>query len=175
MLLFLVNLVENSTKKFNRLYKKYKNYVFVICNNILNDSNWSEDATQETFLSVNDNLSKIEDIDSNRTKGYLAIIARNKSIDFYNKKKNLVFTEDQVFENNIQNIDPLDNMYYENLLKLIKNLKIEYSNILMLRYVHDMEYEEIAKTLNITQSNARKRVERAKKSLLIALEGEENE
>ncbi|WP_100065626.1 RNA polymerase sigma factor [Miniphocaeibacter massiliensis] len=175
MISFLLNLVGNSTKKFNNLYKKYKNYIFVICNNILNDLSLSEDATQDTFISINNNLKKVEDINSNRTKGYIAIIARHKAIDLYNKKNNIVFVEDEIFSNNGVEIDPLENMYYENLLNLIRNLKVEYSNILMLRFVHEMEYKEIAITIGISESAARKRVERAKKALQTALEGDNNE
>lgn len=175
MISFIFNLIDNSVDYFNELYKKYKNYVFVICNNILNDKKLSEDASQESFVSINDNIAKIMHYDSNRTKGYIAIIARNNAIDLYNKNKNLVFMEDEVFENNSVEIDHLENLYYENLLKLIRNLKIEYSNILMLKFVHDMDYEEIAETLNITEANARKRVERGKKALRKALEGEVDE
>lgn len=172
MILFLLNFIEDNIKKFNKLYKIYKNYVFVICNNILKDTNLSEDALQETFLAVHNNLKNIDDYNSNRTKGYIAIIARNKSIDIHNKNKNITFVEDEFFQNNSIEINPLEDMYYENLLNLIRNLKIEYSNILMLRYVHNMEYKDIAETLDISESNARKRVERAKKALRDKLEGE---
>lgn len=175
MISLIFNIIENSAEKFNKLYKKYKNYVFVICNNILKDSRLSEDAMQEAFVSINNNLENIANYDSNRTKGYIAVIARNKSINIYNKEKNLVFLEDDFFENEKIEIEMLDNLYYENLLKLIKNLKIEYSNVLILRYVHEMEYSEIAKTLEITEANARKRIERAKKALKTALEGDNNE
>lgn len=175
MISLILNIIESSAEKFNKLYKKYKNYVFVICNNILKDTNLSEDAMQETFVSINNSLENITEYDSNRTKGYIAVIARNKSINIYNKEKNLVFVEDIFFENKKVEINILDNLYYENLLKLIRNLKIEYSNILILRYVHEMEYSEIAKTLEISEPNARKRVERAKKALKTALEGENNE
>lgn len=175
MISLIFNIIESSAEKFNKLYEKYKNYVFVICNNILKDSNLSEDAMQEAFVSINNNLENITDYDSNRTKGYIAVIARNKSINIYNKEKNLIFLEDDFFENEKVEIEMLDNLYYENLLKLIRNLKMEYSNILILRYVHEMAYSEIAKTLEITEANARKRVERAKKALKTALEGDNNE
>lgn len=175
MILFIFNIIENSIEKFNKIYKIYKNYIFVICNNILQDKNLAEDALQESFISIHNNIDNIKDYNSNRTKGYIAVISRNNAIDIYNKRKNIIFVEDEVFKNNSVEINPLENIYYENLLNLIENLKIEYSNVLMLKYVHNMEYKDIAKTLNISEANARKRVERGKKALKSILEGENNE
>ena len=60
--------------------------MYYTANNILKDSHLAEDAVHNAFLRIINNLEKIEDINSHKTKGLIVIIVKNVSIDIYIEK-----------------------------------------------------------------------------------------
>ena len=68
-----------------RLYKTYKKFLFSISMSILNNYADAEDAVHETFVRIIKNLSKIKDVESTKTKSFVAIIVRNICYDMLRK------------------------------------------------------------------------------------------
>ena len=68
-----------------RLYNTYKAYLYTISMSILHNRADAEDAVHETFVRIIKNLSKIEDVDSQKTKSFIAIIVRNICFDMLRK------------------------------------------------------------------------------------------
>ena len=62
---------------FENIYAIYRNYLFSIIYQIINDEQYSEDILQETFIKIFKNIDKIEDIEDNRTKRMVTVIAKN--------------------------------------------------------------------------------------------------
>ena len=55
--------------------------------------------------------------------------------------------------------------YNGEIFEIIKKLKEKYRVVLELFYIHDMKITDISKTLNISESNVKIRLKRAKKKL----------
>ena len=77
---------EEEISKFELIYSTYKKQMYYTANNILKDSHLAEDAVHNAFLRIINNLEKIEDINSHKTKGLIVIIVKNVSIDIYIEK-----------------------------------------------------------------------------------------
>jgi hypothetical protein len=54
--------------------------MFYIANQILKDDYLSEDAVEQTFVKIIENLDNISDVDCHKTKSYIVIMVRNCSI-----------------------------------------------------------------------------------------------
>jgi DNA-directed RNA polymerase specialized sigma subunit, sigma24 homolog len=88
MLIYLSLLdTEEDISKFEEIYNTYKKQMYYTANNILKDSHLAEDAVHNAFLRIINNLEKIQDINSHKTKGLIVIIVKNASIDIYRKNK----------------------------------------------------------------------------------------
>ena len=59
------------------------------------------------------------------------------------------------------------------IIFVIKSMKDSYRDIFMLKYVHGLENEEIAKVFGIKEETVRQRISRGKKMLEEKLEGME--
>ena len=76
---------QEDISKFENVYNTYKNRMYYVANSILKDSHLAEDAVHMAFLRIINNLDKIGDIDSHKTKGLVVIIVKNIAIDIYRK------------------------------------------------------------------------------------------
>lgn len=177
----ILNIFENFGRNrkisFEELFHKYKNYMFSIALRYLNnneDAEDAEDAIQEACLRLSKNMHKLEDLDSDRTRGFISIITRNVCFDILNKNKDEInideifdLSVDDEFTDEIENIDTLDRM--------LSTLNDRYKNVLLLSYIHDLTDTEIASLLNLTEINVRKIRSRALKALRINFKEEEYE
>ncbi|RRH15882.1 RNA polymerase sigma factor, partial [Clostridioides difficile] len=73
--------------KFEEIYIKYKKLMFYVANQILKDDVLAEDAVHSSFLKIIDNLDKVNDVNSPKTKGFVVIIVKRISINIYNRRK----------------------------------------------------------------------------------------
>ncbi len=176
MLIFFLSMLETDEdkNKFTLLYEKYRKLMFYIANQILKDDYLSEDAVEQTFVKIIENLDNISDVDCHKTKSYIVIMVRNCSINLYRQRKShptvsldedLEIADDQPFE-----IDEMDV-----LTKAVVKLPVIYRDIYTLKYVQELSNEEIAKILDISESTVRKRLERAKEKIQQFLNEETSE
>ena len=124
------------------------------------------------------NLHKISDPESSKTRGYVAIVTKNAAIDVYNERKKHI--HDDIDELNIasdQNMEAIiiDKYDHEVVDNAIGRLNENYRNILILRYYYDLSLNNIAISLGITLKAAKNRLYRAKESLLKDLGGRNDE
>ena len=87
MIGLFLNLLDTQSEKdkFANLYDKYKNLLYWISYGKTKSSQDAEECVQETFFYVAKHFEKIGDVNSSKTKGYLATIVTGFSIDIYNK------------------------------------------------------------------------------------------
>ena len=177
LLIFLTFADENEKSKFDYIYDKYKKLLLYKANGILNDYSLAEDAVSEAFLRVYKNLHKIDDPDSGQTASFLVTIVKNTSINILNKNKNAYGSNYDIYENDIQSDYSMEEnivseIVTDGMLKVIDKLNDELKDCFLLMYAHNMSYKEIAKTLNITESNVTVRIHRAKKKIVELLQKE---
>ena len=162
-----------NVKKIEYLYDKYKNLLFNEAYKILQDKYLSEDAVQQSFIKIIDNIEKIDDCDSNKTRNFLVIICRNTSINIYNTNKKIVTMEMDEFDytlcDNISEII-INNDSVNRIIKAIDQLPTKYKDVLVLEKIFGCSKEEISHLLNISMENMYKRSQRARKLLLNELE-----
>ena len=166
MLFLLLIDTEEKRSKFEIIYYTYRNLLFYIAMNLLNNDADAEDAVQETFLRVITLLDSISEPSSLKTKHLVVIIVKNISINMLRHRQvhgkcisidslNDEY-EDWVADTVIESIpEKLD------LLNALKSLPDRYAEVLLLRYHEEYSYTDIAKIMGITEPYARKLVQRA--------------
>ncbi|RJQ38205.1 MAG: RNA polymerase sigma factor [Nitrospiraceae bacterium] len=163
---------EYSRSKLEALYVKYCKDMFNVAYRVLNDYQLAQDAVQGAFIKLIDNLDKIDEINSNKTRAFIVIIVRNISINIYRERRrqnqmpledieDILSDDTQVIDEKIINMEMIGQLALK-----IKELQPAYSDIISLKYFYLYSDSEIAKLLNITQENVRVRLYRAKRNLI---------
>ncbi len=176
MLLYFLSLIESDEDKafFTTLYLNYKNMMFGIAQNILQDSGLAEDAVNTAFLSIINHFEFTKTRDEEKIKGYIIVVVQNAAKQIHNKQKKYSFIKktdceyDCDYENNFfakaskidDNFD--DKIDYNFVLDAIKEMPSIYSDVLLLRFYHGCNSKEVGKILGISEATVRKRVERAR-------------
>lgn len=168
LLIFLGMLeTEDDKSKFVLLYEEYRYFLYHIAYSILHNKESAEDIVQQTFLKIIHNFKKITDVKSDYTKNLLAIIARNLSLNECKRQKGIMrkvinFDEIEMLPDT-NTVEQLADV--SDLAALIALLPEKYRDILQLMILYDHDYKRIAHEISISEQNARKRFERAKKML----------
>ena len=116
-------------------------------------------------------IEKIDEVKCNKTKYLIVTIVRNTAIDIYRKKnKQPVIEIDDISELIQSNVPSMDELVIrisdaKMLAKNLAKLKIEYADVLTLKYYHEFDDKEIANALCISYENVRVRLCRAKNEL----------
>ena len=174
MLVFYLSLLETQEEKdkFEQLYIQYRKLMFYIAKGILQDDFLAEDAVHNAFLRIINHLDKIEEISCHKTKSFMVIVVENVSKDLYNKrKKRPTISNEDIDSAVVDKNDVADNiiaqMTAEEVIKKIQLLPDIFREVLLLKFVHEMNDKEIAKVLEISPAAARKRVERARQRIAV--------
>ncbi|TRX40841.1 RNA polymerase sigma factor [Flavobacterium restrictum] len=152
------------------VYNRYCKAMYNVAYRIVKDEHFAEDVIQEGFLKA---FIKIEDYRNEVAFGaWLKRIIVNTSIDFY-KKNNKIQQED--FEKTLYKIETPETNFVDEIdftqlkvkqiLDAIQSLKNNYSTVLTLFFIEGYDQEEISEILNISYSNCRTTLSRAKDSL----------
>lgn len=163
-------IIENAKDKpkIERLYAQYGKLMYKVAYGFLNDRHLAEDAVQQAFVRIINNLHKIDENNCRKTRNFLVIICRNAAVDIYNERRKIDTTEiyDDINSNEDSPPDILINEEsLEHLSNLICSLKPIYQDVLLLRFSQDYSVAEIAELLNIDTKTVQKRIERAKEKL----------
>lgn len=178
MLIFGITLDdEQNRRKIEEIYMLYRNLLFYTAYNILKDYHEAEDVVHSAIIKICDYLDKIEDVKCNKTRAFLVIIVRNIAINIVNRKRKMADVDIEKLTNIDDNtVDPEDYMIkIENADWVARKLALinpEYADILVLRYTYQFSVEEIGYLLNISETNVRVKLHRARKALHEIMKGE---
>lgn len=131
----------------------------------------AEDITSEVFLKAWNYINENKEVKS--FSGLLYKIARNCVVDLYRSK---AYKTDHVLISSLPEgveigdkgkmVDSLQIQFEaEDLIKVIKKLKLEYQEVLTLRYVDELQIEEIAEITGKGNVSVRVTLHRALKKL----------
>lgn len=166
---YLAMVDSDSEKEFVAcLYKKYKAYLFSVSMSILHSYADAEDAVHETFVRVIKNLSKIKDVDSDKTKSFIAIIARNLCYDMIRKNSHQTYIDEYEFENySFSDVskEAETKLDLETAIKNISKLSPALKNISTLYFVLQYSASEISEILNISENAVYCAISRSRKIL----------
>lgn len=152
-------------KTFSKIYNKYidKIYKFIFLK--VNSQDIAEDLTSETFLR---GWKAFQDQKIDNPSAFLYQIARNLIVDHYREKGRVNFVPVE----NIQVPAPFNleeealiNSDMDRIKVKLANLREDYREIIVLRYVNELSFSEIAEILDKSEQAARIQLYRAIKSL----------
>lgn len=131
------------------------------------DSLCAEEVTVEVFAKI---LSRIDAYDPNKPfRSWILTIAHRTLIDVWRKQgEPMERLEDHLPDLKLGDspeellIAQQDEQYF---LGILAELETNYRKIIELRFLEELSIREIARELNITESNAKVRIMRAKKVL----------
>ena len=111
------------------------------------------------FVKIAENIQKIDVPVCPKTQNCVVTIVENKAIDLYraNKRKN-----SSLYLDEISGID-IEATQVHGLAACMAKLTPRYRQIILLKYYHGFTCKKIAKQLDITETNAIKLDQRAKK------------
>ncbi|CAM3316827.1 RNA polymerase sigma factor [Zobellia roscoffensis] len=151
---------------YNRYYKAMYNTAV----RIVKTRDEAEDVMQESFLNA---FTKLHTFKGEVAFGsWLKRIVINNSIYHYRKqqKKNEVALEDVLYKVEDNEIGVADSHAFtepkaQKVMETMKQLKDNYRISLTLHLIEGYDYEEICEIMNISYSNCRTTISRAKESL----------
>lgn len=157
----------------NDLVNRHVKLVYSFTYRLIGSPEGAQDVTQETFIKVWKNLKRYDEAHSFTT--WILSIARNTSIDWLRKRKNITFSdmerEDaeetrESFGNSIPDDTPLPHELFEQkelgetLDEALSHISIDRRTIILLRHKEGLPFEEIAdivdKPLNTVKSQYRR-------------------
>lgn len=160
MLIYALTLVKPADlPKLERLYLEYRSVMFCAANEILHNEHEAEDAVQQAFMKIAENLDKVPDELSNKTKAFVVTIAENTAIDRYRKLKRHGDCE------LCEEACGIEANSADELVSCILKLPARYRQFILLKYYHGYSTREIAKLLGMSSAAASKTAQRAKQRL----------
>ena len=136
-----------------------------------------EDLGQEIFLKAYENINDFDE--SLKFSSWLYRIARNHVISFWRKNKNtqvvMSFDADENFKNMLEAEGDLAKKIEEKdrgeiIGKILSQMRIDYREVLTLRFMEDKDYNEISDILKKPVGTIGTLLNRAKKELKNELE-----
>ena len=176
MLNFLLSISDESVhSKIEHLYYTYHDDMIRFAKRRLKQSRMrnyeidAEDAVQNAFVKITKYINKINFDESEKTiRSYMFAIVSNEVINIVSDYQ---YTDDideyaeiLADEDFIEKIDAKKS--YDSIVKLIKQMDEKYSISLMYYYCHDMDVNEIAKMLGLSEKTIYTRLMRGKLILL---------
>ncbi len=136
-------LMEKS-EKLERLFLLYEQPMYRVAYSILNSVWQAEDAVSLAFVKLSENIDRIDEPESEKTKRYVKKIIRNTSIDLYRKNKReskYLKSSDEKYESVRDDKVEMDFHNIENegnFKSLLDGLSEKYKEILMMRCVQGL-------------------------------------
>ncbi len=122
-----------------------------------------QEAVYKAFL----NIKKLKQPEFFNT--WITRIIVNASLDYIKKRNRLVYIVDEKeLEKNAT-----EDMEYIDLYKAVDSLEGLYKTVIILKYFEDLKIKDIAKVLDITESNVKNYIHKALKQLRVDLKEDE--
>lgn len=164
-----------NTEQFEILIKRYNQQLFRIIRSYLYDREDVKDVMQTTYLKAYKNLNRFRG--ESKFSTWLIRIGINEALKKLKSQKNenrsghYSVTDDHQSDqkNSDENNNPESKMIQKDmqahLEKAIDTLPPKYRSVLIMRKIEQLSTEETAEILNISQSNVKVRLHRAKNML----------
>lgn len=183
MLQLLISLMDNPDHRdfVIDLYNEYKERMYYYAYSILHDEYLAEDAVNQAFVGIVQNVERIYALDVSKIKPYVVISVRNACFNILKKRKRQqgeLLTDkidDGIFDDMADTV--LDACLADELAAAIGELPQNYLRVILLRYFFGYSYKEIASYMNVSDKQVSVMLCRAKAMLkkIIAAGGDDNE
>ena len=157
---------------FEALFRKYQTYVYNVALGMLGNGEDAADVTQETFLRLHRSLDSFRGDASFSTWLYRVAVnlciteLRRRGRSRYQFLEDVKHDEDATLQEEL-GPSPIEAMELEEDRKVIRHvlrmLPPDYRAVMVLRHFQQLAYEEIAEVLNLSLSQVKTRLFRARK------------
>ncbi|MBQ3379085.1 MAG: RNA polymerase sigma factor [Clostridia bacterium] len=168
--LIIKQVLGGDTNAFELIVKQYEKKVYNLALRYLKNRDDALDLSQEVFIQVYNNLAQFRKEAQFST--WIYRITYNKCVDWLRKtqkiKRNVVMSiDDENFFETRDNKASVEESYEgrETLLgvmKIIDTLPADQRDVVMLRYIKDLSYAQIADVLQIAEGTVKSRLNRAR-------------
>ncbi len=173
MLQFYLSLVETEEERslITELYTKYEQKMFRAAMDILHNNHSAEDAVHDAFLKIIDKLQELNFDNDVKTGALLVIMVRNISKNMYNKDKRIEISEilEEVVEDN-NSFSEYHRLEEVTAKEAISKLPAELRQVIVMRYILEIDVKEIASTLGIAPTTVYARIQKAREVMRKILE-----
>lgn len=153
---------------FAGLIERYQRPLRYFVSRLLDDAQSSEDIFQEIWLTVIRRVHGLREPDAFST--WLYRIARNKVYQQLRRNKAWSELDDDIAVPNEQADDSVSLEDAAKIHRCLKELRPEHKEVLMLRFLEQMSYQQMAQVLNCKLGTVRSRLHYAKLALRKELE-----
>jgi RNA polymerase sigma-70 factor (ECF subfamily) len=175
--LWVLRAQQGDQEAFANLVQAYQGPVFNVAYRMLGSSGDAEDAAQEVFLRAYTHMESYDP--ARKFSSWILSIASHYCIDRLRRGHGRQVSLDE-YEPDRWLPDPaphpeetaLDRDREEQIRRLLANLPEQHRLVIVLRYWHDMSYEEIAQITSTTESAVKSRLHRARGAMAEALANE---
>lgn len=184
----MIMTLENEEQRsfVEELYNKYQQRILNVCMKVLKNPDDANDAVEDTFVRIMENVEKFMEIDEDNIYGFLAISAKHIACDIYRKKTrrsqnetSSTYFESDDFDGNVLDLKDesinieqalIDKEFINEVKEMMQSMPSDQSTVLVYKYLYHMGNSEIAELLGVDRSVINLRLYRARiklKRLLI--------
>lgn len=159
--------INNSIKQLNIIIEQYYNEIYKYCRRRVNNDQTAYDITQNVFLVLIEQFSKIN---SDSVQQWLYRTAKHKIADFYRELQKATTYMLDVPINEINNItidlsyNPNEDLKDEELEIIINDILLKLNNeekkLYTEKFIQKIDYKTLAQKYVVSESVVRKRVSR---------------
>ncbi|HMS63789.1 MAG TPA: sigma-70 family RNA polymerase sigma factor [Ignavibacteria bacterium] len=176
---------KEDVKAFNEIVFRYKDRLINFLYRFTSSRESAEDISQEAFFKLYKNKHRYLEIAKFSTWFYTIAINEAKS-NYRKEKKHKAVSIDNYYQEEHSDLEldsggktpeEIANSATEayHIQRAINELTENHREIIILRDIEDLDYEEISKVLNIPLGTVRSRLNRAREALQISLKNLHNE
>lgn len=165
---------QGDTHAYAELVETYKDRIYSFLYRMVGSREDAYDLAQDVFLRVYNNLHAF-DVNM-RFSPWIYRIAQNLAVDHLRKRRNLVYLDEPTGEDGdlywqIESKDPTPDEMVEfadfrgSVMVALNELSPMYKTVLLLRFVHELSYEDIARSLDLPLTTVKTRLFRAREAL----------
>jgi len=173
---------ELSEQEFRLIYDLFYDRVYRDAYFVIKDRYLAQDIVQDTFVKAYKHISNLESRE--KLGAWLSTIATRTAIDLIRKQNtwNGIPTEDLALDNMhskqeiASSVEMIveDGLIQEALIVKISELKPEYREVIVLKYIHELKDKEIAQWTDLKEGTVKSRIHRAKKEIRILIQQDES-
>lgn len=159
---------EGASNDYEILYKRYYTKVLDNCYSFIKDRTLAEELAEDIFSKVYEKLPTFKF--RSTFSSWLFSITYNHCIDYLRDKEKMHYpnwNRESEFPDIIdEHEENLDEINYDNLMKIMELIHPEEKALLMMKYRDDISMKQIGAALRISEDAAKMRLKRARTRVL---------
>jgi len=174
MLSFYLSMLETEGErsKFQEVYEKNYTVLRDLALGMTRDPHRAEEFVHDAFVKLINHKEKLMTESERVVRGFLFLVLRRSILDYLRRQKRITFVpldddhapmSDSDAERSEEDIIVV--LDVEQALKSLHEINPLYVDVLVLKYIHDLDIKSIADALNISQGAVKMRLKRAQLAL----------